>query len=112
MEGVDQDRARRAVHRATADRAADGAVPQLRRWEGRVRGADGRYGAVRRVRRSRGRLSHPSGHGVLAQRDGRRRQSNPNLHRRTAAALMKAPSLTMGIEEEYQIIDPETRELR
>ncbi len=25
---------------------------------------------------------------------------------------MKAPSLTVGIEEEYQIIDPETRELR
>jgi carboxylate-amine ligase len=25
---------------------------------------------------------------------------------------MKAPSLTLGIEEEYQIIDPETRELR
>ena len=23
---------------------------------------------------------------------------------------MKAPSLTIGIEEEYQIIDPETRE--
>src|SRR5690606_11853932 len=25
---------------------------------------------------------------------------------------MKPPSLTLGIEEEYQIIDPETRELR
>ena len=25
---------------------------------------------------------------------------------------MKAPSLTLGIEEEYQIIDPESRELR
>src|SRR5690348_1609290 len=25
---------------------------------------------------------------------------------------MKAPSLTLGIEEEYQIIDPHTRELR
>ena len=25
---------------------------------------------------------------------------------------MKAPSLTLGIEEEYQIIDPETRELQ
>ena len=25
---------------------------------------------------------------------------------------MEAPSLTIGIEEEYQIIDPETRELR
>src|ERR1700676_2611424 len=25
---------------------------------------------------------------------------------------MKAPSLTIGIEEEYQIVDPETRELR
>ena len=25
---------------------------------------------------------------------------------------MNAPSLTIGIEEEYQIIDPETRELR
>src|SRR5258708_30536041 len=27
-------------------------------------------------------------------------------------ATMKAPSLTIGIEEEYQIIDPQTRELR
>src|ERR671921_303978 len=25
---------------------------------------------------------------------------------------MRGPSLTLGIEEEYQIIDPETRELR
>ena len=25
---------------------------------------------------------------------------------------MKPPSLTLGIEEEYQIIDPKTRELR
>ena len=25
---------------------------------------------------------------------------------------MKPPSLTIGIEEEYQIIDPQTRELR
>src|SRR5436305_12974609 len=25
---------------------------------------------------------------------------------------MKSPSLTLGIEEEYQIIDPKTRELR
>ena len=25
---------------------------------------------------------------------------------------MKPPSLTLGIEEEYQIIDPQTRELR
>ena len=25
---------------------------------------------------------------------------------------MQAPSLTLGIEEEYQIIDPETRELK
>ncbi len=25
---------------------------------------------------------------------------------------MQAPSLTLGLEEEYQIIDPETRELR
>src|SRR5258708_18367666 len=27
-------------------------------------------------------------------------------------ATMKAPSLTIGIEEEYQTIDPQTRELR
>src|SRR2546430_13558803 len=31
---------------------------------------------------------------------------------RKVAASMKAPSLTIGIEEEYQIIDPQTRELR
>src|SRR6185503_18077782 len=64
------------------------------------------------LRRSRGRLSHSSCHRLAVERDGGRRQSNANFHRRTAAALMKAPSLTIGIEEEYQIIDPETRELR
>ena len=26
--------------------------------------------------------------------------------------MMKSPSLTIGVEEEYQIIDPETRELK
>ncbi|TMI83984.1 MAG: carboxylate-amine ligase, partial [Bacillati bacterium ANGP1] len=26
--------------------------------------------------------------------------------------VVKGPSLTIGIEEEYQLIDPETRELR
>ena len=30
----------------------------------------------------------------------------------SAGAAMKPPSLTLGIEEEYKIIDPETRELR
>src|SRR6266850_7575921 len=34
------------------------------------------------------------------------RSSSPWSHH------MKAPSLTLGIEEEYQIIDPETRELK
>src|SRR5207244_5178304 len=29
-----------------------------------------------------------------------------------AGGIMKPPSLTIGIEEEYQIIDPQTRELR
>src|SRR4029077_12926146 len=33
----------------------------------------------------------------------------PHAH---PGATMKAPSLTIGIEEEYQIIDPETRELK
>src|SRR5205814_265639 len=32
--------------------------------------------------------------------------------RLTAGGPMKPPSLTIGIEEEYQIIDPQTRELR
>src|SRR5262245_51824141 len=50
--------------------------------------------------------------GGLTQRDGRRRQSDANVHRRKEAQLMKAPSLTLGIEEEYQIIDPQTRELK
>src|SRR5690348_2147922 len=112
MERRDRDRARRAVHRAAAHRAADRAVSELHRRKGLVRGTNGGYRAVHRVRRSCGRLSHSPRHGVVAQRDGRRRQSNANFHRRTAAALMKAPSLTIGIEEEYQIIDPETRELR
>src|SRR3954465_2584216 len=57
-------------------------------------------------------MSHAIGDGRAAQCDRGRRQPNTNLHRRTPARLMKAPSLTLGIEEEYQIIDPSTRELK
>src|SRR5262249_57398739 len=50
------------------------------------------------------------------QRDGGRRVHRADVRGRAAvtrgAARMKSPSLTIGIEEEYQIIDPETRELR
>src|SRR6185369_17483578 len=73
---------------------------------------DGGHRAVRRLRRSRRRLPHASRDGGAAQCDGRGWKSDANLHRRTAARLMKAPSLTLGIEEEYQIIDPATRELK
>src|SRR4051812_8669561 len=57
-------------------------------------------------------MSHATGHCRAAQRHRRRRKPDTNFHRRTAAGLMKAPSLTLGIEEEYQIIDPTTRELK
>src|SRR5262245_63861225 len=36
----------------------------------------------------------------------------PHYPRPCAGAPMKPPSLTIGIEEEYQIIDPQTRELK
>src|SRR5262245_37842335 len=39
-------------------------------------------------------------------------QRTTNNEQRTTDERMKPPSLTIGIEEEYQIIDPETRELR
>src|SRR6476620_10549105 len=57
-------------------------------------------------------MSHTTGDRGAAQRHRGRRKPNANFHRRTAADLMKAPSLTLGIEEEYQIIDPATRELK
>ena len=85
---------------------------RARRRQGRVRRPHGRHGALRRVRRSRRRLSHASGDGGAAQRHRGRRKPDAHFHRRTTAGLMKAPSLTLGIEEEYQIIDPETRELK
>src|SRR2546430_11743279 len=45
------------------------------------------------------RRQHISERSARAREQGRR-------------CIMKAPSLTIGIEEEYQIIDPNTRELR
>src|SRR5689334_7407997 len=57
-------------------------------------------------------MSHAAGDGGVAQCHCRRRKSNADIHRRTTAGLMIAPSLTLGIEEEYQIIDPATRELK
>src|SRR5262245_38902543 len=57
-------------------------------------------------------MSHAFGDCRAVERHGRRRKPDANFHRGTAADLMKAPSLTLGIEEEYQIIDPETRELK
>src|SRR5215217_5482904 len=57
-------------------------------------------------------MSHATGDRCASQRHRGWRKPNANFHRRTAAGLMKAPSLTLGIEEEYQIIDPATRELK
>src|SRR6185436_4605043 len=57
-------------------------------------------------------MSHATGDRCAPQRHRGRRKPNANFHRRTAAGIMKAPSLTLGIEEEYQIIDPQTRELK
>src|SRR5256886_6668691 len=45
------------------------------------------------------RRQHISERSARAREQGRR-------------CMMKAPSLTIGIEEEYQIVDPQTRELR
>jgi carboxylate-amine ligase len=39
-------------------------------------------------------------------------ERQPHHSRQRKGFFMKAPSLTIGVEEEYQIIDPETRELR
>ena len=71
---------------------------------------------VRRPRRVGGRLPDPPLDGGPAQRHRGRRLDRSHLRGGAAVTLtetsMKAPSLTLGIEEEYQIIDPETRELQ
>src|SRR5688572_15671733 len=101
--------AQRAVHRAGAHRAADREVPAARQRQTRDRGSHRRHRAVLFLRPVHGWLHEPHFHRVSGQCDRRRRLQCPHRNRGTA---MKPPSLTIGIEEEYQIIDPETRELR
>src|SRR4029078_5700437 len=57
-------------------------------------------------------MPHATRNRCAPQRHRGRRKPNANFHRRKAAGFMKAPSLTLGIEEEFQIIDPNTRELK
>ena len=116
-EAAVRDGARRAVHRA-------GARSRCRRsrirawWTAAWQIVDRMLDTAPFVAygESRRRLPDAPLDGGAAQRHGGRRLDRADLRRRTAVArsetLMKAPSLTLGIEEEYQIIDPETRELQ
>src|SRR5690606_20594507 len=51
----------------------------------------------------------PHQHFHPRQRHRRRGVHRPHIR---SGAAMKSPSLTIGIEEEYQIVDPQTRELK
>src|SRR5690606_34431345 len=86
-----------------------GAVPRDGQWPRRLRSAHRGRRAVLLAGDPRRGL--PLAHLHL---DPRQRHRGRRLHRPhpCCGAPMKPPSLTIGIEEEYQIIDPETRELR
>src|SRR5262249_43986996 len=96
----------------TTYHTAQRAVPQLRGRQGADPGPHARHRPVHLVRQLHGRLPDADLDRGIAQRHGRRRFDRADLPCRKAVIAMKAPSLTIGIEEEYQIIDPETRELR
>src|SRR4051794_31337378 len=54
----------------------------------------------------------PPAAAARCRRSSSRSDEGGKLEGRSERRDMKAPSLTLGIEEEYQIIDPVTRELR
>ena len=78
-------------------------------------GPHARHRPVRRLRPVRRWLPYTPLHGGAAQCDGRGRIVGADHAGGEALARgesMQPPSLTLGIEEEYQIIDPQTRELQ
>ena len=113
VEDDDRHGARRAVRRAATHHAAD--ASRIRAWS-----TDAWCSPIECWTRSptwrtviTGRLSDANLDRGVAQRHRRRRSQPPTfIAERAAGPTMKAPSLTIGIEEEYQIIDPETRELK
>src|SRR5688572_18705853 len=109
MESRAAPRTRRAVHRAGAHRIADREVSVHGRRRAAHRRPHRRHRAVLLLRSIHGRRDEPHLHRIARQRHGGRRIERPYDG---SVATMKAPSLTIGIEEEYQIINPETRELR
>src|SRR5205814_10423161 len=102
-------RPHRAIRRAGARADSERAVSEHR---GRSRGlgrSHPRHRSLRVPGNARRRLHDAPVDGRSRQRHRRWRVADPNLPR---GAAMKPPSLTLGIEEEYQIIDPQTRELK
>ena len=112
------ERAGRAVHRAGADRARRRSrIPSV--VDGRVQVIGPDASTPRRSSRHGeyvdGCLTRISTAALVnVTAGGGSRPCRPSSWRTTVRDVensMKPPSLTIGIEEEYQIIDPETREL-
>src|SRR6266545_5850308 len=79
----------------------EGAVPARPRWDRVHRPGDGPRPV--RVRRRRSGQHDPALLVGAAERDGRRRQPGPDLH--GGRPGVREGWLTIGIEEEYQIVD-------
>src|SRR5262245_13724678 len=82
---------------------------ECRRRPRGVRRADPGYGPLRLSGNTRRRVHVAPVDRRAGQCHRRRRLADADV---PCGAAMKAPSLTLGIEEEYQIIDPATRELK
>src|SRR5690606_4416144 len=109
MAACDRAGDRDTLRGAASHRAAQRAVPVTGGRPASPRRSDRRHRTVLLAGRPGRRYPHPDQH--LHPRQRHRRRGIHRSHIRSGAA-MKAPSLTIGIAEEYQIIDPETRELK
>src|SRR6185437_9657146 len=102
-------RAHRAIRGAGARTDSERAVSECRRRPRRVRRPHFGHRAVCVPGDIRRRVHVAPVDRCARQRHSRRRVADTDVRR---GGAMKAPSLTLGIEEEYQIIDPTTRELK
>src|SRR5690349_17120051 len=98
-----------AVYRPGAHRAALRMLSRSRERARELPGSHVRHRSLRGARGIGGRVSDETVHRGAAQCHRGRRLHGADLR---SGEAMKPPSLTLGIEEEYQIIDPKTRELR
>src|SRR4026209_867060 len=110
MAGENTHGTRRAAHCAAARGDSGGAVPIVgRRRAGDLQSVT-RHHALCFTGPLRGGMPHAHLHRRVVERHRGRRLERPN---RSAGEEMKSsplypPSLTVGIEEEYQIVDPES----